>query len=44
MAFRHIFSVGTLAKRQGDAQAQKAYRHMIFSVTKKADKQADKKK
>ena len=40
MAFRHVFSVGVLAKRQADTEAKKAFRHMVGAPIKtdKADK------
>ena len=34
MAFRHIWSVGGLAKRTTDAQAQKAFSQMVYTTTK----------
>ena len=44
MAFRHIWSVGKLAERTNEKQAQKAFSATVYSVAKKSAKQADKAK
>ena len=43
-AFRHVFSVGDMAKRTSDKQSQKAFASMVYIVAKQASKQADKAK
>lgn len=44
MAFRHIWSVGRLAERTTDKQAQKAFSRMVYTTAKKSAKKADKAK
>lgn len=43
-AFRHVWAVGELAKRQSDAQAKKAFRQMVGAPIKAEAIKADKKK
>lgn len=44
MAFRHIWSVGRLAERTADKQAQKAFSQMVYTATKGKATKADKAK
>jgi len=43
-AFRHNWSVGRLAERTADKQAQKAFASTVYIIAKQASKQADKAK